>query len=80
MSDDIHERVKHYLVKAEDLAPNKTLADFVKTKPQWIHLLRLDFNNFTLTKHHKDQMLQQYYSVNPGDHSSNKKKGGYVLL
>ena len=33
VSDDVHERVKHYLVKPEDFR-DISLADFIRSKPQ----------------------------------------------
>ncbi len=35
VSDDPNERVKHYLVKHEDISSNKTLPDFLREKPQF---------------------------------------------
>ena len=77
VSDDIHERVKHYLVKAEDLKEKTTLADFIRSKPQWVHLLRLDPASGNVMRAHKDELLGRFYS---GSSAAPKKSGGYTLL
>ncbi len=73
VSDDAHERVKHYLVKTEDIA-SMSLADFIRAKPQWIHLLALDASG-GLRRQNKNLMLREFLS--PDAH---KQSGGYVLL
>jgi hypothetical protein len=73
VSDDVHERVKHYLVKPEDIAA-MSLADFIRAKPQWIHLLALDSSG-KLLRQNKTVMLRAFLS--PDQH---KQSGGYVLL
>ncbi len=78
VSDDVHERVKHYLVKPEDLAPNKTLADVIHFKPQWQQLLLLDYNSMSLTRRPKDKVLADYLSADSTQ--GLQKTNGYVLL
>lgn len=76
VSDDLHERIKHYLVKQEDIA-QKSLPDFIRGKPQWMHLLRLDSASSTLTRLHKDKALETFYSAGA---QATQKQGGYTLL
>lgn len=75
VSDDLHDRVKHYLVKADDIR-ELTLADFIRGKPQWIHLLRVDPKTSQLSRSHKEEVLSRFFS----DASLPKKSGGYTLL
>lgn len=75
VSDDPFERVKHYLVKPEDTGSQKTLPDFLREKPQFQYLLKLNVGEGTLTRFPKDTALSQYYSKD-----RILKPAGYVLL
>ncbi len=72
VSDDPQERVKHYLVKPEDVS-SVHLADFIKAKSQWVHLLALNPAG-DLIKQHKNVALKPFVS------HEQKQSGGYVLL
>ena len=75
VSDDPFERVKHYLIKPEDTGSQKTLPDFLREKPQFQYLLKLDAEQRTLTRLSKDSALAQFYSK-----ERILKPAGYVLL
>jgi hypothetical protein len=77
VSDDPFERVKHYLVKPEDISSNKTLADFVREKPQFQFCYQLDTPTGTLRKFPRDVVFGPYYSKTRKIQTGNN---GYVLL
>lgn len=79
VSDDPFERVKHYLVKQEDLSLNKTLPDLLREKSQFHQVLQLDIQTGELRRYPRDAVFSAYYSKNrrtpaPGNSS------GYVAL
>ena len=77
VSDDPSEYVKHYLVKPEDTGSQKTLPDFLREKPQFKYLLKLDPNTGHLYKSAKDSFLKPFYSKGK---RYNTSENGYVLL
>jgi len=76
VDDDPYEKVKHYLVKPEDISSNKSLPDFLREKPQFLWLNQLDPATGELRKFTKDSVLKDYYSKRTPKQPSN----GYVLL
>jgi hypothetical protein len=77
VEDDPYERVKHYLVKPEDISSNKSLPDFLREKPQFMYINQLDPTTGELRKFAKDVVLKDYYSKRTARHRPNN---GYVLL
>jgi len=76
-AEDPYERVKHYLVKPEDISSNKSLPDFLREKPQFVLINQLDPATGELRKFGKDSVLKDYYSKRASKHKPNN---GYVLL
>lgn len=76
-AEDPYERVKHYLVKPEDISSNKSLPDFLREKPQFLLINQLDPTTGELRKFNKDSVLKDYYSKRASKHKPNN---GYVLL
>ena len=74
VSDDAHERIKHYLVKAKDTGSNKSLPDFIREKPHFKQLLVMP----TLQIMHKDEAFKNLYSK--GKFQSDKPPKGYSDL
>lgn len=79
VSDDPFERVKHYLVKQEDLSLNKTLPDLLREKSQFHHVLQLDFVAGQMRKYPRDAVFSAYYSKNRRAPTSGNSSG-YVAL
>jgi len=77
VDDDPYERVKHYLVKPEDISSNKSLPDFLREKPQFLYVNQLDPATGELHKLPKDKVLEGYYSKRQ---LHSKPSNGYVLL
>lgn len=77
VDDDPYERVKHYLVKPEDISSNKSLPDFLREKPQFLYVNQLDPATGELHKLPKDKVLEGYYSKRQ---LHGKPSNGYVLL
>ncbi len=77
VSDDPYERVKHYLVKHEDISSNKTLPDFLHEKPQFQFCYQLDTPSGTLRRYPRDVVFGSYYSKARKIPSGSN---GYVLL
>eukprot|EP01113_Clastostelium_recurvatum_P037153 TRINITY_DN5400_c0_g1_i15.p1 TRINITY_DN5400_c0_g1~~TRINITY_DN5400_c0_g1_i15.p1 ORF type:complete len:674 (-),score=150.29 TRINITY_DN5400_c0_g1_i15:88-2109(-) len=77
-TDDPNERVKHFLVKPDDLAANKTLPDFLKDKNQFRTVLQLAPPSRETRPVDKDLMMSNLYSkrktVQP------PAAGGYLFL
>ena len=61
-SDDPYDRVKHYLVKPEDISLNKTLPDLLREKPQFQHVLQLDCANGSVHRYPRDAVFASYFS------------------
>lgn len=61
-SDDPFDRVKHYLVKPEDISLNKTLPDLLREKPQFQHVLQLDCANGSVHRYPRDTVFASYFS------------------
>ena len=80
ISDDPFDRVKHYLVKPEDLSLNKTLPDLLREKPQFQHLLQLDVPTGALRCYPKDAVFTSYYSKNRKVPATTGGSTGYVTL
>lgn len=79
VSDDPYERVKHYLIKQEDLSLNKTLPDLLREKPQFQHVLQLDLATGALRRYPRDAVLSAYYSKNRKAPAT-ANNSGYVFL
>lgn len=79
VSDDPFERIKHYLVKQEDLSLNKTLPDLLREKPQFHHVLQLDLQTGALRRYPRDAVLAAYYSKNRKTPTTGNSSG-YVHL
>jgi hypothetical protein len=77
VSDDPQDRVKHYLVKQEDISSTKSLPDFLREKPQFTQILQLDLNANTLRKYGKDISFAPFYSK---ARKLGTEANGYVLL
>eukprot|EP01089_Gocevia_fonbrunei_P013113 TRINITY_DN3264_c0_g1_i1.p1 TRINITY_DN3264_c0_g1~~TRINITY_DN3264_c0_g1_i1.p1 ORF type:complete len:561 (-),score=75.93 TRINITY_DN3264_c0_g1_i1:110-1690(-) len=73
---DPYERVKHYLVKHEDISSNKTLPDFLREKSQFMFIKQLDPVTGKMTRLVKDQAFKEYYSKRQRPEPQN----GYVSL
>lgn len=70
------EEVMHYLVDHTDIGSQKTLPDFLRTKPQFQYLLQLIPNTGERVRCEKDAVLSQYYAktkFNPGKHPTGYK-------
>eukprot|EP01100_Stratorugosa_tubuloviscum_P009607 TRINITY_DN4028_c0_g1_i2.p1 TRINITY_DN4028_c0_g1~~TRINITY_DN4028_c0_g1_i2.p1 ORF type:complete len:466 (+),score=193.42 TRINITY_DN4028_c0_g1_i2:274-1671(+) len=77
VSDDINERVKHYLVKPDDTGSQKTLPDFIREKPQFQNIYQLqDVGTGEMRSFYKDLALGNYYSKKRIQANDN----GYVQL
>lgn len=79
VSDDPFERVKHYLVKQEDLSLNKTLPDVLREKPQFNHILQLEISTGALRRYPRDAVFSAYYSKNRKVPTAGNTSG-YVCL
>jgi len=74
-TDDPQDRVKHYLIKPEDIGSNKTLPDFLRERNQFKCLIKIDPINGSLNKKTKDEALSSLYTKRP---ESRVDKLGYV--
>jgi len=80
-SSDPKDRVKHFLVKPDDLgnAANKTLPDYLRERPQFKTLLVVNPENKVVCAVDKEQALSTFYS-----NKNNKKPvvptTGYITL
>lgn len=79
VSDDTKERVKHCLIKNEDIGSNKSLAEFLRDKDQFQLLLRMSTQEVgKILRTPKDVALQQYYSKKKI--AANNSNPGYIVL
>jgi hypothetical protein len=79
VSDDPKERVKHCLIKNEDIGSNKSLAEFLRDKDQFQLLLRMDTQEVgKIRRSPKDVVLQQFYSKKKVTASASNP--GYIVL
>mmetsp|Transcript_1183 Transcript_1183/g.1612 ORF Transcript_1183/g.1612 Transcript_1183/m.1612 type:complete len:605 (+) Transcript_1183:108-1922(+) len=64
-TNDNNERVKHYLVKPEDIGANKSLPEFLKERKEFKTILALDLQHQKLLKLKKDEAFKakQLYST-----------------
>ncbi|KYR00530.1 signal transducer and activator of transcription (STAT) family protein [Tieghemostelium lacteum] len=62
VTDDEGDRVKHYLIKPEDIGANKSLPDFLRERFQFQMLYKVDPKKRSLTPVRKDESLSTYYS------------------
>jgi len=76
-TDDKTEKVKHYLIKPDELGANKALPDFLKEKHQFTYIVRMDPDTGKLERYTKINAFGKLYK--PED-SPNKvpKASGYV--
>lgn len=77
VSEDMADRVKHYLVKPDDTGSQKTLPDFLRDKPQFQHIYQLDIYTGQLHRYPKDTVFHNFYSKTK---RLNSEDNGYVLL
>jgi len=77
VAEDPYERVKHYLVKPEDISSNKTLPDFLREKPQFQYIYQLEMPNGVMRRFARDVVFGPYYSKARRIQSGSN---GYVLL
>lgn len=80
VSDDPFDRVKHYLVKPEDLSLNKTLPDLLREKPQLQCVLMLDIPSGSVRRYPKDAVFASYYSKNRKPPATTGGTAGYVTM
>lgn len=79
VSDDPKERIKHCLIKNEDIGSNKSLAEFLRDKDQFQLLLRMEPHEMgKIRRFPKDVVLQQYYSKKKV--ASVSSNPGYIVL
>ena len=79
VSDDPKERIKHCLIKNEDIGSNKSLAEFLRDKDQFQLLLRMDTQEVgKIRRSPKDVVLQQFYSKKKA--ASVSSNPGYIVL
>jgi len=62
VSEDHEDRVKHYLVKAEDIGSNKSLPDFLRESESLQYIMRIEPPTGKLTRYEKDVALKKFYS------------------
>lgn len=64
-TSDNNEKVKHYLVKPEDIGANKSLPEFLKERKEFKMILALDLQQQQLVKLKKDEAFKakQLYST-----------------
>ncbi len=77
-TDDPAEKVKHYLVKPDELSSNKALPDFLKEKHQFKWIVRKDPENGKLARYTKDNAFGQLYAKKWEDSNKAQKISGYV--
>jgi hypothetical protein len=70
------DKIKHFLVKSEDIGSNKSLPDLLREKDQFQYLLRIDPVTGKLKRQSKDEALSQYYSKRK---AMQPTKGYYIL-
>ncbi|KAF2074164.1 hypothetical protein CYY_004535 [Polysphondylium violaceum] len=78
VTNDDNERVKHYLVKPEDIGANKTLPDFLREKYQFKVLYQVDPSKRSLHPKDKDEILDPYYSKRIKNREQQTGNPGYV--
>lgn len=81
VSDDPNpnDRIKHCLIKNEDIGSNKSLAEFLRDKDQFQLLLRMDVSRTGhIVRVAKDTALQQFYSKRKVNTSASNP--GYIVL
>jgi len=66
-TDDMTNRIKHYLVKPEDIGANKALPDFLREKKLFHTLVQLDLANGSVRKLNKEAAFQNFYSKKYGN-------------
>jgi len=62
VSEDPEERVKHYLVKSEDIGSNKSLPDFLRESESLQYIMRIEPPTGKLTRYEKETALKKFYS------------------
>ncbi|KAN0037384.1 hypothetical protein ACTFIV_002729 [Dictyostelium citrinum] len=77
VTNDESDRVKHYLVKPDDIGANKTLPDFLRERHQFKTLYQVDPSKRSLHPKSKDAELEPYYSKRLKQQQTNP---GYVSL
>eukprot|EP01132_Coremiostelium_polycephalum_P008000 gene8000-9844_t len=61
VTNDDNERVKHYLIKPEDIGANKSLPDFLRERYQFKVLYRVDPTKRSLHPKDKDTAFAEFY-------------------
>eukprot|EP01127_Copromyxa_protea_P022516 TRINITY_DN8098_c0_g1_i1.p1 TRINITY_DN8098_c0_g1~~TRINITY_DN8098_c0_g1_i1.p1 ORF type:complete len:367 (+),score=35.25 TRINITY_DN8098_c0_g1_i1:101-1201(+) len=62
VSEDLRQKIKHYLVKPEDIGTNKALPDFLRDRDALQYILKLNPENARLSRLSKEMALKKYYS------------------
>lgn len=76
-SDDPNQRIKHSLVKSEDIGSNKNLAEFLRERDQFQLLLYLKSQpEGIVTRAEKDTLFGEFYSKKERP----KPTKGYIIL
>lgn len=60
VADESSDRVKHYLVRPEDIGPNKSLPDFLNNKSQFGTILIFQWSTSTVTKKRKEEAFTMF--------------------
>jgi len=79
-TDDTSNKVKHYLVKPEDIGANKSLPDFLKEKKLFQKLIQFNANGLPF-KLDKEKAFKDYFfqkKGNPNTKYPQPDKSGYV--
>lgn len=76
-TDDPSDRVKHYLVKPEDIGSNKSLPDFLKEKSQFKMLMMVHVSSGRTHKLSKEDAFRSFYSKTRTE-DSKLRGAGYV--
>jgi len=82
VGEDTYDKVKHCIVKSDDLSANKTLPDFLATKSQFRFVCQYDIAAGTLKKGiSKDTAFGPYYSkINRKVPPTTNTLNGYIIL
>jgi hypothetical protein len=70
------EKIKHFLVKSEDIGSNKSLPDFLREKELFQYLLKIEPETGKLTRMSKETGFKEFYSKRK---MTQPPKGYYIL-
>ena len=79
VSDDHDEKIKHCLVRAEEIGSNKSLAEFLRDKEQFQYILSMspEEHRVKVTRLEKNIALGNYYAKKK---TAPKQGKGYIVL